>query len=456
MICFHLPLLECFSAVRHRPACLRDRMKTKNSGFAALRSALANPDFRHYTSGNVFSYLAYWIQRITVGWLTWKLTGSPFWLGLMSFGDLAPSVGLAPLAGAVADRVDRLRAIRVTQSLAALQAAILSILTWTGFITVGWLLALTFCLGVIMAFNQPLRLAAFPSLVDRKDMPAAISINSLIFNIARIVGPAAAGIIIEQIDIAPCFALCAVFYFVFVITLLYVRTGATKPKGPSKPLSNIPIEIMEGVRYSVHHPGVAPVMMVMAVSAVFGRAFVELLPGFSGAVFGLGADGLAMLTSSMGAGAIVGGLVLATRVSVTGLTRIMTRGVLVFSVAVLGFAVAPNIWVGMALCAVNGYASVTLGISNQTLVQNSIEATVRGRVMSLYGMIARAGPALGALAMGAASEVFGLRWPVVVGAALVLLMWLWLRPQRQRLAEVLEREPVLDAEEHPPEPTPPR
>jgi MFS family permease len=409
-------------------------MKTNSSGFTALRSALANRDFRHYTSGNTFSYLAYWIQRITVGWLTWKLTGSPFWLGLMSFSDLAPSVVLAPLAGAIADRVDRLRAIRITQGLASIQVATLAILTWTGAINIGLLLALTFALGVVMAFNQPLRLAAFPSLVERKDLPAAISINSLIFNMARIIGPATAGVIIERIDIAPCFALCSVFYFIFVITLLFVDTTITKPKGPPKPLGNIPLEIMEGVRYSVRHPGVGPVMIVMTVSAVFGR----------------GADGLAMLTSSMGAGAIVGGLVLATRVSVAGLTAIMTRGLLVFSAAVLAFALAPNIWVAMALSAISGYASVTLGISNQTLVQNSIEPTVRGRVMSLYGMIARAGPAIGALTMGAASELLGLRWPVVGGAVLVLLVWIWLRPRRARLAAVLEGEPLADPAEHRP------
>jgi MFS family permease len=425
-------------------------MKTNSSGFTALKSALANRDFRHYTSGNTFSYLAYWIQRITVGWLTWKLTGSPFWLGLMSFSDLAPSVALAPLAGAIADRVDRLRAIRITQTLASIQVATLAALTWTGVINVGLLLALTFALGIVMAFNQPLRLAAFPSLVERKDLPAAISINSLIFNIARIIGPATAGVIIERIDIAPCFALCSVFYFIFVITLLFVDTTITKPKGPPKPLGNIPLEIMEGVRYSVRHPGVGPVMIVMTVSAVFGRAFIELLPGFAGAVFGRGADGLAMLTSSMGAGAIVGGLVLATRVSVVGLTAIMTRGLLVFSAAVLAFALAPNIWVGMALSAISGYASVTLGISNQTLVQNSIEPTVRGRVMSLYGMIARAGPAIGALTMGAASELLGLRWPVVGGAVLVLLVWIWLRPRRARLAAVLEGEPLVDPAEHRP------
>jgi MFS family permease len=128
----------------------------------------------------------------------------------------------------------------------------------------------------------------------------------------------------------------------------------------------------------------------------------------------------------------------------------MTRGLLVFSAAVLAFALAPNIWVGMALSAVSGYASVTLGISNQTLVQNSIARLVRGGVLSLYGMIARAGPAVGALTMGAASELLGLRWPVVGGAMLVLLMWIWLRPRRARLAAVLEGEPMVDPAEHPP------
>lgn len=412
----------------------------KGSSLGALKGALGNADFRRYTYGNLFSYIAYWIQRIAVGWLTWELTQSPFWVGLVAFADLAPSFVLAPLAGAVADRIERLGAIRVTQGLAAVHTLVIAALVQTGTITVGLLVLIVFSQGIVMAFNQPLRLAAFPTLVARKDMAAAVSINSLIFNIARIAGPAGAGATIEFVGIAPCFALCTVGYATFVATLWFVGAKSMPHAGAAKPVREIPAEIVEGFRYSVGHPGIGPVMLVMTVVAISGRAFVDLLPAFAGAVFGTGADGLALLTGAMGVGAILGGLFLATRTSVAGLTRMVATAILASAITVLGFALSPDIWVATALMLACGTASVFVGIGEQTLVQNAVEGSMRGRVMSLYGVIARAGPAIGALAMGTAAEFVGLRWPVAVGALALFVLWLWLRPRCDRLAAHLEGE----------------
>ena len=263
--------------------------------FRALRSVFANANFLHYIYGNSFSQFGIWVQRVAVAWLTWELTQSPFWLGLMAFADFAPSVVCAPLAGAIADRVDRLRGIKITQAIGGLQCVALVVLTGTGAITVEILLGLTFLLGVVMAFNQPLRLAVIPSLVGAKDMSAAVSVNSLTFNIARITGPAIAGLTILHFGIAPCFAICALSYFIFVFALLSVRVQGQIPRGQRRTLRDLPAEIMAGIHYCRSHAGIGPVMVLMAIVAIAGRSYTELLPGFAAEVFDRGADGFAIL-----------------------------------------------------------------------------------------------------------------------------------------------------------------
>ena len=411
------------------------------SGFKAIRSAFANRNFRLYTTGNVCSHMGTWVQRTAVGWLTWELTHSALWLGMMSMADLLPAVFLAPLAGAVADRVERIQAIRVTQSLAMAQAIVLAALTWNGVITPEILLGLTFFLGVVNAINQPLRMATIPSLVERKDMAAAIGINSLSFNGSRVVAPTIAGVLIHAIGTAPCFALNAMSFTAFLVALFMLKGKVTDRPTAPKPLGNIPVEIMEGFLYCLRHVGIAPMVAMAAFTAVFGLAFRELLPGFADEVFHYGAYGFSMLLSSMGAGAVVGGALMASRGSLEGLTGVVIRGVFVLGVSVLAFTIAPSIWVGMACIACAGYAAVTCSVGQQTLLQSSTSTTMRGRVMSLYGMIARGGPSMGALTMGVLNGWFGLRWPVMGGAVTCLLLWLWVFQRRHRMAEALENIP---------------
>jgi len=413
--------------------------------FRAIRSVFANANFRHYVYGNSISQFGIWVQRIAVAWLTWELTESPFWLGFMAFADFAPAIVCAPLAGAIADRMDRLRGIKITQTLGGIQSIALVILTGTGTITVEILLLLTFLLGIVMAFNQPLRLAVIPSLVGSKDMAAAVSVNSLTFNVARISGPAIAGLTILQFGIAPCFAICAVSYFIFVIALMFVRLYDQSPPTQEKTYRDLPAEIMAGLQYCRSHVGIGPVMVLMAVVAIAGRSYTELLPGFAAEVFDRGADGFALLTGAMGMGAIIGGMTLATRTSVTGLTNYIVINVLVLGLAVIGFALAPAFWAALIMVCVSGFSQVVIGIGEQTLVQNASDPAMRGRVLSLYGMIGRAGPAIGALIMGALAEVFGLRWPVMGGAAIMLLFLFWLLPRRKSMAASLEREPTSEA-----------
>mgnify|MGYP001986476530 CR=1 FL=1 len=166
------------------------------AGLSAICSALGNQKFRRYVSGNILSRFGSWIQGIAMGWVVWELTRSGFWLGVVAMAELAPAMLLAPIAGAVADRVDRLKGIKVSQSLAMVQALVLCAITASG-PTIEWMVGLAFARGIIMSFNQPLRFSIIPSLVERKDLATAAGLNSLFFNCARVLGPAASAWIIS-------------------------------------------------------------------------------------------------------------------------------------------------------------------------------------------------------------------------------------------------------------------
>ena len=192
----------------------------KLTGVAAIQRALKNRNYRIFTIGNVVSNLGTWVQRMAVGWLAWQLTRSGTWLGIIAFSDLFPTIVLAPLTGAVADRVNRLTMMTITQTLMLIQAASLAILTLMGVITIEILMVLVIFGGVVMSFNQPVRLAIIPSLVPREDMASAIGINSLIFNAARFVGPMISAVLINLQGTGTAFAFNAATYIAFITALL--------------------------------------------------------------------------------------------------------------------------------------------------------------------------------------------------------------------------------------------
>jgi predicted MFS family arabinose efflux permease len=179
--------------------------------------------------------------------------------------------------------------------------------------------------------------------------------------------------------------------------------------------------IADGLRYALRHPGIGPILLLQAVLAVCARPFVELLPGFAAEVFGRGAPGLAMLSSTIGIGAIAGGLWLAQRPGQTGLPRIVLATSVMTALTILAFALCRWFWPAVACVALAGFAMVVAGAGTQTVLQTAVDEDMRGRVLSLFGLIFRGGPALGALAMGAASEALGLQAPLTVGALLGLV-----------------------------------
>ena len=298
------------------PSLFRDRLFP--GGLGNVVQAFAHRNYRIYASGNAVSLIGVWMQRVAVGWLAWTLTHSGAWLGIISMAEFFPVVFLSPLAGALADRRDRVGIIRVTQIAGSIEATLLAVLVYTGAITIELLFALTLLLGVFNAVAQPSRLALIPTLVDRAALPSALAINAIIFNSARFLGPAVAGIVIAKVSVGAAFAVNAATYIVFLVAMTNLRGIPALPVAATQSVLKASAE---AYGYASRHPGIAPMLLLFTVTTVGTRGFVELFPGFADSVFGRGPEGLATLTSTVGLGAIFGAGWMLLRPAIAGLTR---------------------------------------------------------------------------------------------------------------------------------------
>ncbi len=344
-----------------------------------------------------------------VGWLAWTLTHSGTWLGLVSLADFLPVLVLSPFAGVLADRRDRVWIIRITQLCGCAQATLLAILVASDLITVHLLFTLVLLLGIASAISQPSRLALIPTLVDRASLPSALAINSVIFNLARFIGPAVAGILIAQVGIAAAFAANAVSYIAFQISLAKLRD---LPPQPVFERQNAIRASIEAYAYASRHPGIGPMLLLFVVTTIGTRGFIELFPGFADSVFARGPQGLSILTSTVGLGAMCGGAWMVLRPAITEAWRpIVFERTLVMSLAILAFTATDRFYLALPCVLVAGAAMTITGTGAQTLIQAAVDSRMRGRVMALYGMIFRAGPAVRSVLMGLASEHLELRLP---------------------------------------------
>jgi len=415
-----------------------ERLRRPAGGFYNIARAFSHRNYRVYTTGNGISLVGTWLQRVAVGWLTWTLTHSGTWLGVVSLADFLPVLFISPLAGALADRANRVGIIRITQLVGCAQASVLAVLVAAGWITVEILFALVLLLGISNAVAQPSRLALIPTLVDRPALPSALAINSIVFNAARFIGPAIAGLLIARVSVAAAFAANAVSYLAFQLALFNLRG---LPPIPVAERQNAIRASIEAYAYASRHPGIAPMLLLFVVTTIGTRGFIELFPGFADHVFSRGPEGLAMLTSTVGFGAIFGGAFMLSRDAIAGLTQIVLAATLAMSLAILAFTASDRFYLALPCVFVAGAAMTITGTGAQTLIQAAVDARMRGRVMALYGMIFRAGPAVGAVLMGSASERLGLRLPLAVGAVVSCAFWVLARLRQPRIAAALEASP---------------
>lgn len=398
--------------------------------------ALGVPLFRRYWYGHTLATVGRWMYRTATGWLAWELTQSPGWLGLVAFADLLPTVILAIVAGAAADRFGFMRIIRISQVFAAFFTAVLAALILSDHITIYGLLAITVCFGATESLGQPARMAAVNAMVPRDTLSSAIALGSASFNASRMIGPAIAGTLIVWTGTGAVMALCSLVFAAFALLLRTIHIEETP--AAAKAATSLVGDIGSGIAYVARNKGLRFVMILLAATSFFIRPVIELMPGISAQIFQAGPQGLALLLASIGGGALIAGLWLARRGELSGLTSLLIFSTIVSGVALMLSMQFHNIWLAACFLGVMGAFMLAGNVSAQTLVQNSVAAEFRGRVMSLFIVFAYGLPALGAVAMGWLATATGLQPAIGGGALLMLLAWLWARPQRSAMARRLE------------------
>jgi MFS family permease len=410
---------------------------TLSSIFGGAGRALQHRTYRTYWFGHTLAGIGRWMKRTAVGWLTWELTESTSWLGIVAFADLAPMMIFVILSGAIADRVGMMRIVKVSQILSALIAMLFAVLILTDLITIELVVVLSLFFGAAEALSQPARMAAVHAMVPREDLSSAIALGSAAFNASRIVGPAVAGALIIWTSTGTVIALCAVIFFVFYLLLRTIHI--TETASGQRLSLDLFVDIWRGFQYVHGHPGIRFIMTLMLAVSFFIRPVIELMPGVSGQVFDAGPAGLSLLLGAIGAGALLASLWIARRGEMAGLTGIVTISILGGGLALMLSMAFGQIWFAVAFLMVVGGFMVAGNVGAQSLIQNAVAQDVRARVLSLFIVFAHGLPALGAVIMGWIASYAGLQATIGCGALLMVLVWLWARPRAHDMAAVLER-----------------
>ncbi|MGC9157866.1 MAG: MFS transporter [Terracidiphilus sp.] len=407
------PNAETGSSAR-RPASL-----PTPGGISHAWRALRHRNFRLFFGGQSISLIGTWMTRIATGWLVYRLTGSALLLGTVSFAGQIPTFLLAPFAGVWVDRLDRRKVLVVTQTLSMAQSLALAAMTFSGRITVPWLLALGAIQGSVNAFDMPGRQAFMVKMVeDPRDLQNAIAINSSMVNMARLVGPSLAGILIAATSEGWCFLLDGISYIAVIASLLMMRLDAPAARrGSASAIS----ELKSGWNYVSGFLPVRTILLLFAVVSLMGMPYVVLMPVFAGQVLGGGPHTLGFLMGAMGFGALVSALSLAARKTVRGLTRMIPIAAAVFGLGLIGLGISRSFWLSMLMVMVAGMGMMQGMAASNTVIQTLVPEEKRGRVMSYYTMAFVGMAPFGSLLAGTLANALGAPRTVIINGVIVLL-----------------------------------
>jgi MFS family permease len=396
----------------------------------------AHPAYTLFMCGGVPSYLTSWMQRVGVGWLTWELTHSTTWLGIVAAADLAPMIFLAAFAGAVTDRHDAQGQMRVTTALLFAQAVLLAVLQLAGLLDIVALIVLSLASGMIYPFHQTARYTVVARTIPREDFAPAIGTDSALFQTSRFVGPSIAGLSIPAFGVGSTFIAHAVGMAIFSTALWFLHLP--KSDAGLKARGSLWHDVAESFSYVRDHVGIRSLFAMLAMGCVFLRPVQDMFPAFAGEVFHSDARGLAWLVSGTGVGALVSAGWIAVRGRLTGLTNVVLTGYALFGLSTLAFVATDWLPAGVIFAGLGGFALNTMSTSTQTLTQSSVSNEMRGRVMGLYSLIWRGSPAAGALLAGVSSEYFGIRGTFAVLSLFCLATWFVAAPQRGAIRASVE------------------
>jgi MFS family permease len=373
--------------------------------------ALRHRNFQLFFGGQIISLIGTWMQSVAQMWLVYRLTGSSLWLGVVGFASQIPIFLLSPVAGTVADRYNRHRVVIATQATMMVLASILAALQLGNWLTVREIIVLASLLGVVNAFDIPARQSFLVEMVGREDLMNAIALNSSMFNGARVVGPAVAGVLVAAIGEGWCFFINAVS-FIAVITGLLLMKIVPREIGPPTPMIE---HIAEGFQFARQTRPVRDLLLLIGVVSLVGMPYTVLMPIFADQILHGGAWGLGLLMGATGVGALFGALFLASRTGVRGLGRVAALSATGFGALLIVFAFSRNFIFSLIVLVPTGFTIMTQMACANTLIQSMVPDRLRGRMMSLYSMMLMGMAPLGALFGGVVANWISAPWAVAIG-----------------------------------------
>jgi len=415
-----------------------------------LLRALRHRNYRIFMGGQLISLIGTWMQTVAESWLVYRLTGSALLLGLAGFANRIPIFLLSPIGGAVADRYNRHRIVIATQVASMVLAAALAVLTLTHLVRIWHLMAIAALLGVVNAFDIPGRQSFVVELVAREDLQNAIALNSSMFNGARVIGPAIAGVLVAAVGEGWCFFANAVSYIAVIAGLLLMRV----PQAPAaaRPASAV-AHVMEGFRFVSRSRPIMALLLLLGLISLMGTPYSVLMPIIADQTFHSGARGLGILMGASGVGALLGALSLASRVGLRGYGRTIAFAAIGLGLSLIAFSTVRSLWLGVVFLLPVGFAMMTQMAASNTLIQSMIPNALRGRVMAVYSMMFMGMAPIGALLAGSLAGWLGATTTVAAGGAFCVAGGLLFLQRLPRIHS--EARQLILAQEVVPAPEPP-
>ena len=380
--------------------------------------ALRHRNFQLFIAGQLVSLIGTWMQSTAQLWLVYKLTNSAALLGVFGFANQIPILVLASVGGYVGDRYNRHLGVIWTQTVSMILAFTLAALTFTHLLQVWHLILIAFLVGIVNAFDVPIRQAFLVQMVGKEDLPNAIALNSSMFNSARVIGPPIAGFVIAYVHEGWCFFLNGLSFLAVIVALLAMRI----PKFERKPVQGSPVRnFLEGFRYAMKDMPTRSALLLLSVLSLFGLQYSVFLPVFARDVLHHGALGFSVLLSTAGVGAALGALQFASRTNFTGMARWIAMMSVICSVCLIVFSESHVFWLSAAVLFVVGFAATSLMAATNTTVQNRVPDELRGRVMAVYATMFMGVQPIGSLIAGGVAKHIGAPRTLLVFGVIVLM-----------------------------------
>lgn len=403
----------------------------KSGGISHGWRALRHRNFRLFFGGQSISLIGTWMTRIAIAWLVYTLTGSAWLLGIVGFAGQIPTFLLAPFAGVWVDRLNRRHVLVVTQTLAMVQSLALAALTLTHRITITEIVWLSVFQGLINAFDMPGRQVFLVQMVEgREDLGNAIALNSSMVNMARLVGPSLAGLIIAGFGEGYCFLIDGLSYIAVIASLLAMRLPRQEVRTAAVAMRT---QLKEGWAYVSRFAPVRTILLLFAIISLMGMPFTVLMPIFAGRVLHGGAHTLGFLMGALGAGALVGAVSLALRRSVLGLGRVIAISSGIFGAGLIAFGLSRALWLSLLLMVVSGYGMMRQMTASNTIIQTVVPEDKRGRVMSYYTMAFVGMAPFGSLLAGGLAHLVSAPMTMVITGSFCIAGAVWFASQLPKI-----------------------